>query len=50
MLTWCTIQEYHQVDYKKYTITQASQVKEYWEKLERKKEKETIASIDAVAM
>ena len=40
----------HQVDYKKYTITQASQVKEYWEKLERKREKVTIVSIDTVYM
>ena len=39
----------HQVDYRKYTITQPSQVKEYWEKLEWKIEKLTIVSIDAVA-
>ena len=40
----------HQVGYKKYTITQAQQVKESWEKLERKREKVTIVSIDAEAM
>ena len=40
----------HQVNYKKYTITQASQVKEYWEKLDWKREKVTIRLNDAVAM
>ena len=40
----------HQVDYKKYTITQASQVKEYWEKLDWKREKVTIRLSNAVAM
>ena len=40
----------HQVNYFKNTITQASQVKEHWEKLEWKREKVTIVSIDAVAM
>ena len=40
----------HQVGFKKYTITQASQVKEYWEKLEWEIEKVTILSIDTVAM
>ena len=38
------------MNYKKYTITQASQVKEHWGKLEWKREKVTIVSIDAVAM
>ena len=32
----------HKMDYKKYTITQASKVKEYWEKLEWKREKVNI--------
>ena len=31
-------------------MTQESQVKEYWENLEWKREKVTIVSIDAVAM
>ena len=38
------------MNYKKYTITQASQIKEHWEELEWKREKVTIVSIDAVAM
>ena len=38
------------MDYKKYTINQASQVKEYREKLEWKRDRVTILSIDAVAM
>ena len=38
------------MDYKKYTINQSSQVKEYWEKLEWKIENVTIVSIDAVSM
>ena len=38
------------MNYKKYTITQASQVKEHWEELEWKRDKVAIVSIDAVAM
>ena len=37
-----SILDIHQENLKKYTITQASQVEEYWEKLEWKREKVTV--------
>ena len=45
-----TILDNHQVYYIEFMITQASQVKEYWEKLEWKREKVTMVSIDVVAI
>ena len=44
------ILEKNEINYTKFTIVQASQVKEEWEILNWKRDKVTIASIDAVAM
>ena len=44
------ILEKNEINYTRFTIVQASQVKEEWEILNRKRNEVTIASIDAVAL
>ena len=44
------ILEKNEINYTKFTIVQASQVKEEWEIMNWKRDEVTIASIDSVAM
>ena len=44
------ILEKNEINYTKFTIVQASQVKEVWDIIKGKRDEVTIASIDAVAM